>query len=343
MKKVKLVYFSPAGSTKKAAQLIGRAWEEAEEIDVTSYSEKDKQYEFAQDEAAVFGVPSFGGRVPATAAERFAKIKGNGTPAVALTTFGNRAYDDTLHELAEILKKQGFRVIRINALKGNGLGEVTETARSLMKEKIEKLKARGRINVPIRSMIVGIPNVGKSTFINKYVGKVTAKTGDKPGVTRGKQWIKLKKDFELLDTPGILWPKFEDQQVGLKLAFTGAINDDILDPENMALAFINHMISRNPDCLRNRYQITFDTIEEPHVILEKIAMARGFKKKGGEPDLERAGKILMDEYRGGKLGRLTLELPEDIDVMLEQKKARAAEKAVLDKERKKAYNNKKKK
>ena len=191
--------------------------------------------------------------------------------------------------------------------------------------------------------LVGFPNVGKSTFINKYVGKVTAKTGDKPGVTRGKQWIKLKKDFELLDTPGILWPKFEDQQVGLKLAFTGAINDDILDPENMAIAFINHMISRNPDCLRNRYQITFDTIEEPHVILEKIAMARGFKKKGDEPDLERAGKILMDEYRGGKLGRLTLELPEDIDVMLEQKKARAAEKAVLDKERKKAYNNKKKK
>ena len=234
----------------------------------------------------------------------------------------------------EYFEKQGFRVIRINALRGNGLGEVTETARGLMKEKIEKLKARGRINVPIRSMIVGIPNVGKSTFINKYVGKVTAKTGDKPGVTRGKQWIKLKKDFELLDTPGILWPKFEDQQVGLKLAFTGAINDDILDPENMAIAFINHMISRNPDCLRNRYQITFDTIEEPHVILEKIAMARGFKKKGDEPDLERAGKILMDEYRGGKLGRLTLELPEDIDVMLEQKKARAAEKAVLDKERK---------
>ena len=153
----------------------------------------------------------------------------------------------------------------------------------------------------------------------------------------------VDKTLELLDTPGILWPKFEDQQVGLKLAFTGAINDDILDSENMALAFINHMISRNPDCLRNRYQITFDTIEEPHVILEKIAMARGFKKKGDEPDLERAGKILMDEYRGGKLGRLTLELPEDIDVMLEQKKARAAEKAVLDKERKKAYNNKKKK
>lgn len=243
----------------------------------------------------------------------------------------------------EYFERQGFCVIRINALKGNGLGEVTEAARGLMQEKIEKLKARGRIHVPIRSMIVGIPNVGKSTFINKYVGKATAKTGDKPGVTRGKQWIKLKKDFELLDTPGILWPKFEDQQVGLKLAFTGAINDDILDPETMAVAFINHMISRNPDCLRNRYQVAFETIEEPHVILEKIAAARGFKKKGDAPDLERTGKILMDEYRGGKLGRLTLELPEDIDTMVEKKAERAAEKAVLDRERKKAYNTKKKK
>ncbi|MDO4531432.1 MAG: ribosome biogenesis GTPase YlqF, partial [Bacillota bacterium] len=149
-------------------------------------------------------------------------------------------------------------------------------------------------------------------------------------------------DFELLDTPGILWPKFEDQQVGLKLAFTGAINDDILDPENMALAFINHMVARDPDCIRSRYQVEFDSIEEPHVILEKIAIARGFKKKGDEPDLERTGKIIMDEYRGGKLGKITLELPEDIDVMMEKKAEREAEKALLDKERKRVYNKKKK-
>ncbi len=228
---------------------------------------------------------------------------------------------------------RGFCVIRINALKGSGMGGVTEAAKGLMKEKIEKLKARGRINVPIRSMVVGIPNVGKSTFINKYVGKATAKTGDKPGVTRGKQWIKLKKDFELLDTPGIhkaknrlgeymvnvaehtpgiLWPKFEDQQVGLKLAFTGAINDDILDAETLGAAFINHMAARDADCLRRRYQVDFDTIDEPHEILRRIAEARGFKLKGGEPDMERAAKILLDEFRGGKLGRLTLELPEDI-------------------------------
>ena len=139
-------------------------------------------------------------------------------------------------------EEKGFHVIEMNAIKGTGMADVTNAARALMKDKIEKLRARGRINVPIRAMIAGIPNVGKSTFINKYVGKTTAKTGDKPGVTRGKQWIKLKKDFELLDTPGILWPKFEDQQVGLKLAFTGAINDDILDSQTLATALINHMM-----------------------------------------------------------------------------------------------------
>ena len=204
-------------------------------------------------------------------------------------------------------KQKGFEVIQVNSIKGTGMTEVTNAARELMKEKIERQKARGRLFVPIRSMIVGIPNVGKSTFINKYVGKTTAKTGDKPGVTRGKQWIKLKKDFELLDTPGILWPKFDDKEVGLKLAFTGAVNDDILDLITLATELINHLLLRHSELLQNRYQITFDTIEEPHIILEKIAIARGFKQKGGEPDIDRASKILLDEYRGGKLGNITLE------------------------------------
>lgn len=210
-------------------------------------------------------------------------------------------------------KQKGFEVIQVNSIKGTGMTEVTNAARELMKEKIERQKARGRLFVPIRSMIVGIPNVGKSTFINKYVGKTTAKTGDKPGVTRGKQWIKLKKDFELLDTPGILWPKFDDKEVGLKLAFTGAVNDDILDLITLATELINHLLLRHSELLQNRYQITFDTIEEPHIILEKIAIARGFKQKGGEPDIDRASKILLDEYRGGKLGNITLELPEELE------------------------------
>lgn len=207
----------------------------------------------------------------------------------------------------EYFEKQGFRVIRINALKGNGLGEVTETARSLMKEKIEKLKARGRINVPIRSMIVGIPNVGKSTFINKYVGKVTAKTGDKPGVTRGKQWIKLKKDFELLDTPGILWPKFEDQQVGLRLALIGAIKDEILNIDELALELIAILTEHYPGVLHTRYEVEEE--QTPANIIEQIAVKRNCIQKGNELDYTKAANLLLDEFRSGKLGKITLEFP----------------------------------
>lgn len=210
----------------------------------------------------------------------------------------------------EYFEKQGFRVIRINALKGNGLGEVTETARSLMKEKIEKLKARGRINVPIRSMIVGIPNVGKSTFINKYVGKVTAKTGDKPGVTRGKQWIKLKKDFELLDTPGILWPKFEDQQVGLRLALIGAIKDEILNIDELALELIAILTEHYPGVLHTRYEVEEE--QTPANIIEQIAVKRNCIQKGNELDYTKAANLLLDEFRSGKLGKITLEFPATV-------------------------------
>lgn len=213
---------------------------------------------------------------------------------------------------SDYFKQKGFSVILVNSVKGSGIAEVTAEARNLMKEKMERQRARGRIFMPIRSMVVGIPNVGKSTFINKYVGKTMAKTGDKPGVTRGKQWIKVKKDFELLDTPGILWPKFEDKQVGLKLAFTGAINDTILDIQTLAEEFINCMLFIQPNCLKERYQIEFDTIDNPNEILKKIGETRGFLLKGAGVDLLRTAKILLDEYRGGKLGKLTLELPEQI-------------------------------
>ena len=242
----------------------------------------------------------------------------------------------------EYFTSMGKSVVKINSLDGKGIRQLVTVADELAKVKTAKFANKGVKPRNARVMIVGIPNVGKSTFINKYVGKTTAKTGDKPGVTRGKQWIKLKKDFELLDTPGILWPKFEDQQVGLKLAFTGAINDDILDSQTLATAFINHMMVVNPDCIRKRYNIEFDTIAEPHDVLRQIAEARGFKLKGDEPDLERASKILMDEYRGGKLGRLTLELPEDINDMLAEKEAREKEKAQTDKARKAEYKKRKK-
>lgn len=244
----------------------------------------------------------------------------------------------------EVWKKwfeaKGFTVILADAVKGTGVNKVADTARTLMKDKIEREKARGRLFVPVRAMIVGIPNVGKSTFINKTVGKTTAKTGDKPGVTKGKQWIRIKKDFELLDTPGILWPKFEDEEVGLKLAMIGSINDNILDTETLCTEYINLMMVVNPNFIKNRYNVEFDTIDEPHVVLEKIAVSRGFIKKGGEPDCERTAKIVLDEFRGGKIGKITLEMPEDIHEMEAKMVREEKEKKAKDAARKAEYKKK---
>lgn len=235
---------------------------------------------------------------------------------------------------------KGFTVILADAVKGTGVNKVADTARTLMKDKIEREKARGRLFVPVRAMIVGIPNVGKSTFINKTVGKTTAKTGDKPGVTKGKQWIRIKKDFELLDTPGILWPKFEDEEVGLKLAMIGSINDNILDTETLCTEYINLMMVVNPNFIKNRYNVEFDTIDEPHDVLEKIAVSRGFIKKGGEPDCERTAKIVLDEFRGGKIGKITLEMPEDIHEMEAKMVREEKEKKAKDAARKAEYKKK---
>ncbi|MGE4213242.1 MAG: ribosome biogenesis GTPase YlqF [Anaerotignaceae bacterium] len=237
----------------------------------------------------------------------------------------------------DYFEAKGFKVILTDSVAGKGVKSVTDVARELMAEKVARLKARGRLFVPVRAMIVGIPNVGKSTFINKYVGKTTAKTGDKPGITRGKQWIKIKKDFELLDTPGILWPKFEDQQVGLKLAFTGAINDDILDIETMAVEFINLLMRVAPNSLKTRYEVDYDSADASHEIFAKIGLSRGFLTKGGEVDTLRCARILMDEYRGGKIGRITLELPDDIVDMSKDTERKAKEKRQKDLERKREY------
>jgi ribosome biogenesis GTPase A len=208
-------------------------------------------------------------------------------------------------------KKKGFHVVMTSSLSGKGLDEIINTSNALMQPKIDALKAKGRISYPIRAMIAGIPNVGKSTLINKYAGKTAAKTADKPGVTRGKQWIKMKNNFELLDTPGILWPKFDDKSVGLKLAFTGAINDDIIDMTLLAYAFINLIKEIFPDSLKQRYKIDFSAQETSAQILDKIADARGFKMKGNKLNLERAAITLLDEFRGAKLGKISLETPED--------------------------------
>ncbi len=215
-------------------------------------------------------------------------------------------------EWKKYYESQGFAVVVANSIKGNGINDITTVSRELMSEKIERLKAKGRIFVPIRAMIVGIPNVGKSTLINKYVGKSMAKTGDRPGVTRTSQWIKIKKDFELLDTPGILWPKFEDQQVGINLAMTGAINDQILDRAELACCAIRALCPLYSKNIKDRYKIEFtedEAQETPHIILEKIAEARKFVKKGNQYDFDRTSIIFLDELRGCKLGNISFEKP----------------------------------
>lgn len=205
-------------------------------------------------------------------------------------------------------KAQGYAVVKINARSGAGMKSITSVIQETCKEKIERDRKRGILNRPIRAMIVGIPNVGKSTFINSFAGKACTKTGNKPGVTKGKQWIRINKNVELLDTPGILWPKFEDQQVGIRLAMIGSIKDDILNLRELALAFISFMVETYPGILKEKYQV--DESGETFAILEQIAANRQCKLKGDQPDYDKAAAILLENYRNGKLGAITLERPE---------------------------------
>jgi ribosome biogenesis GTPase A len=175
-------------------------------------------------------------------------------------------------------------------------------------KKIERDRARGIKNRPVRAMVVGIPNVGKSTFINSFAGKACAKTGNKPGVTKGKQWIRLNKNVELLDTPGILWPKFEDQTVGLHLACIGSIKDELLQTEELAMELCKILLSRYPGCLEARYGVT-ETEDLPG-LLTGIAEQRNCRTKGNELDYNKAALLIIDDFRSGALGRITLELPE---------------------------------
>lgn len=215
---------------------------------------------------------------------------------------GNRLWEAYFRE-------KGCHVLKVNSQKGQGIKNVKGMIMEACKEKIERDRKRGIKNRPIRAMVAGIPNVGKSTFINSFAGKACAKTGNKPGVTKGKQWIKINKDVELLDTPGILWPKFEDQAVGLRLAFIGSIKDEIVQVEELALSLIEYLQERYPEELSKRYGLT-DVTGNPVAILEQIGEIRACKKQGNEVDLEKAAAIVMEDFRSGKMGRITLEFPE---------------------------------
>ncbi|MBQ4564584.1 MAG: ribosome biogenesis GTPase YlqF [Lachnospiraceae bacterium] len=221
----------------------------------------------------------------------------------------------------EWFKAKGCFVVMMDSRSNAGKGAVQKVIADACKEKTERDRRRGIMNRPVRAMVVGIPNVGKSTFINSIAGKACAKTGNKPGVTRGNQWIRLNKQVELLDTPGILWPKFEDQTVGLKLAMIGSIKDDIINSTELALEIINFLLEYYPGAIEKRYGVSdlpesVSVIEDEAAdekkalaaeILGLMAKARGCLKQGGEFDLDRMALLLVDDFRSGRLGRLTLE------------------------------------
>lgn len=218
------------------------------------------------------------------------------------------ASEEQTRKWSEYFREKGFYVVKLDARNKAGMKAINDVIMEACKEKIERDRRRGIKNRPVRAMVVGIPNVGKSTFINTYAGKACAKTGNKPGVTKGKQWIRLNKNVELLDTPGILWPKFEDQSVGLRLALIGSIKDEILNIDELSLELIKIIQAKYPGILNARYEVEEE--KKPVEVLEQIAIKRNCVQKGNELDYAKAAALVIDEFRSGRLGKITLEFPE---------------------------------
>ena len=234
-----------------------------------------------------------------------------GKPRLIVLNRADQADPVLTKQWGAYFRAKGYAVLESNAKEGVGTGKFAAAVRELLSDKLQAYAEKGQAGRVIRVMILGIPNVGKSTFINRVAGRKTAKAEDRPGVTRGRQWVAVDQQLELLDTPGILWPKFEDQSVGLNLAYTGAVRDEVMDLEELACHLMEFLAARYPQALESRYKITPESGELGYDLLVKAGRKRGFLISGGEVDTERMAKILLDEFRGGKLGRFTLEAPED--------------------------------
>ena len=214
---------------------------------------------------------------------------------------------------AAAFRAQGYAVLEANAKGGAGTERFAAAVRELLRDKLAAYAEKGQVGRTVRVMVLGIPNVGKSTFINKVAKRKTAKAEDRPGVTRAKQWVPVDAALELLDTPGILWPKFDDPQVGMMLAYTGAVKDDVIDTETLAFHLMELLAKEYPDAIRERYKIEIPEEFDPWDLVEAAGRKRGFLISGGEVDTERMAKVLLDEYRSCKLGRFTLETPEMLE------------------------------
>ena len=250
-------------------------------------------------------------RIPRSSANPdIEKLCGN-KPRLILLNKSDLTESRVTREWMKELSKENVKAIEVNCLKGKGLNQIKPALEELLKEKLERYKAKGLVNVVIRVMVVGIPNVGKSTFINKMAKNNIAKTGDRPGVTKSKQWIKTPLGIELLDTPGVLWPKFEDERTALNLAFTGAIKDEIMDIEELSYRLVERLQKHYADELIARYKIE-RVFEDPLDTLDSIARKRGCLMSGGHIDYNRIAVILLDEFRGGKIGNISLERVDDV-------------------------------
>lgn len=235
-----------------------------------------------------------------------------GRPRLVILNRTDQADPAATKRWAAYFRSLGYAVLETDAHSGAGVSRFPAAVRELLADKLRAYADKGQTGRIVRVMVLGIPNVGKSTFINRVSGRSTAKAEDRPGVTRSRQWVPVDNNLELMDTPGILWPKFEDERVGLHLAYTGAVKDEILDLEELSGHLMSYLAEHNPAALTERYRFTPEEGESGYDLLQKAARKRGFLISGGEADTERMAKVLLDEFRGGKLGRFTLELPEEL-------------------------------
>ena len=234
-------------------------------------------------------------------------------PRIMILNKSDMADENETKKWLSYYRKKGYGAVVVDALHSKGLDKIYSVAKEMLADKFKKLEEKNLSSKTIRMMIVGIPNVGKSTFINSISKRKSAKIGDRPGVTKQVQWIKTKNDLELLDTPGVLWPKFEDERIGLHLAFTGAIKDEIMDIENLAFRFIDELNKRDVNILKKRYNLSEDSYEDTLYLMDEIGRNRGAILKKNEIDYFKVANLVLDDFRKVKLGRITLETVEDID------------------------------